>query len=83
MSAAPATVPERATFLAECAARIRHLCKAVLAEVVGIGWLLIKCKERLADHGDWLPWLQTEFGRSDPAVGRGRRANRTGPRRFS
>lgn len=62
MSATPATAPD--AFLAERANRIRQLGRAVVADVVEIGRVLIECRERL-DHGAWLGWLQTEVAWSD------------------
>jgi N6-adenosine-specific RNA methylase IME4 len=52
------------TFLAERAARIRILGKRVVADVIEIGRLLDECKERCG-HGNWLPWLEAEFGWSE------------------
>jgi hypothetical protein len=35
--------------------------KRVVADVIEIGRLLLECKERWG-HGNWLPWLEAEFG---------------------
>lgn len=51
-------------FLTECAAQIRQLGKAAVADMIEIGRLLTECKERLP-HGGWLPWLDREFGWTD------------------
>jgi hypothetical protein len=50
-----------AAFLADSAERIRALGKRVISNVIEIGRLLIECKERCG-HGNWLPWLEAEFG---------------------
>jgi hypothetical protein len=51
-------------FLAERAQRIRLLGRAITADIVEIGRLLIQCKQRLP-HGAWLPWLDGEFRWTD------------------
>jgi hypothetical protein len=48
-------------FLAEKATAIRALGKRVIADVIEIGRLLAEAKERCG-HGNWLPWLDREFG---------------------
>jgi len=50
--------------LAEHAAEIRRLGKRVVRDVIEIGERLTKCKA-LAGHGNWLPWLEREFGWTD------------------
>jgi protein gp37 len=50
--------------LAEHAAEIRRLGKSVVGDAVEIGQRLTKCKE-LVGHGNWLPWLEREFGWTD------------------
>jgi hypothetical protein len=47
--------------LAEHAAAIRQLGKRVVADVVEIGRRFSECK-RICGHGNWLPWLNREFG---------------------
>jgi hypothetical protein len=51
-------------FLDARAERIRALAKRVIADVIEIGRLLAECKERCG-HGNWLPWLEREFGWTD------------------
>jgi protein gp37 len=48
-------------FLAEHAKQIRTLGKRVIGDVIEIGRRLAECKERCG-HGNWLPWLDREFG---------------------
>jgi hypothetical protein len=50
--------------LSEHAVEIRTLGQRVAADVVEIGRRLTECK-KLAGHGNWLPWLEREFGWSD------------------
>src|SRR5205814_2327075 len=50
-----------ASALAEHAEAIRLLGKRVVADVIEIGRRLTECK-RIARHGNWLPWLEREFG---------------------
>jgi hypothetical protein len=47
--------------LSEHAAEIRALGKHVFADVIEIGRRLVECKGLLG-HGNWLPWLEREFG---------------------
>jgi Protein of unknown function (DUF3102) len=47
--------------LAEHVAAIRQLGKRVVADVVEIGRRLSECK-CICGHGNWLPWLEREFG---------------------
>src|SRR5262245_15010850 len=47
--------------LAEHAAEIRRLGKRAVEDVIEIGRLLTECK-RICGHGNWLPWLDREFG---------------------
>lgn len=47
--------------LAEHAAVIRALGKRVIGDVIEIGKRLTECR-RVTGHGDWLPWLDREFG---------------------
>src|SRR5262245_41804252 len=47
--------------LTEHAAEIRRLGRRVAADVIEIGRRLTECK-RLCGHGNWLPWLDREFG---------------------
>jgi Protein of unknown function (DUF3102) len=57
-----AFTPAPAT-LAEHAAVIRALGKRVIGDVIEIGRRLTEAK--IAGHGNWLPWLEREFGWSD------------------
>jgi Protein of unknown function (DUF3102) len=47
--------------LVEHADAIRALGKRVIADVIEIGRRLVECK-RICGHGNWLPWLDREFG---------------------
>lgn len=47
--------------LAAHAAVIKALGKRVIGDVIEIGARLTECK-RIAGHGNWLPWLEQEFG---------------------
>ena len=47
--------------LAEHAAEICRLGKRVVADIIEIGRRLTKCK-RICGHGNFLPWLDREFG---------------------
>ena len=55
---------ELSNILAEHAAEIRRLGKRVVADVVEIGRHLSECKA-ICGHGNWLPWLEREFGWTD------------------
>jgi Protein of unknown function (DUF3102) len=50
--------------LAEHATAIRALGKRVVADVIEIGRRLTDAK-RICGHGNWLPWLEREFGWTD------------------
>jgi gas vesicle protein len=50
--------------LAEHAAEIRRLGKRVVEDVLEIGRRLTECK-KLVGHGNWLPWIEREFGWTD------------------
>jgi hypothetical protein len=54
----------KAPVLAEHAEAIRAAGKRVIADIIEIGWRLSECKKMLG-HGNWLPWLEREFGWSD------------------
>lgn len=56
-------------FLVERAERIRHYGKRAAESIVKIGEELVAAKARLA-HGQWLPWLDAEFGWSVDTAGR-------------
>lgn len=62
-------------FLTERAERIRVLGKRVTGDVIEIGRLLIECRERCG-HGNWLPWLDREFGWSADTAERFIRLNK-------
>jgi hypothetical protein len=47
--------------LAEHADAIRSLGKQTVAKIIEIGRRLAEAK-RLVGHGNWLPWLNREFG---------------------
>jgi hypothetical protein len=53
--------PAPSDILAEHAAAIRHLGTRVVENVVEIGRRLTEAKD-IAGHGNWLPWLEREFG---------------------
>ncbi len=55
--------------LAEHAEVIRTLGKRVVADVIEIGRRLTDAKAR-CQHGNWLPWLEREFGWTDKTAER-------------
>jgi hypothetical protein len=57
-------IPSDNRILAKHATAIRRLGKRVVADVIEIGRLLTECK-RICGHGNWLPWLDREFGWTD------------------
>jgi hypothetical protein len=57
----PTSANQADSVLAEHAAEIRRLGKRVITDVIEIGERLTKCR-RIAGHGNWLPWLDREFG---------------------
>jgi Protein of unknown function (DUF3102) len=46
------------------AAEIRRLGRRLIADIVEIGRRLTECKA-IVGHGNWLPWLEQEFGWTD------------------
>jgi hypothetical protein len=56
--------PDNARTLARHAAEIRRIGKQTVSGVIEMGRRLIECK-KLAGHGNWLPWLEKEFGWTD------------------
>jgi hypothetical protein len=48
-------------YLAEAAVEIRRLGKQTVANVIDIGRHLVEAK-KIVGHGNWLPWLEREFG---------------------
>jgi Protein of unknown function (DUF3102) len=52
------------TILAENAKVIRTLGKRAIGDVIEIGRRLTESK-KLCGHGNWLPWLEREFGWED------------------
>jgi hypothetical protein len=50
------------TALAEHANAIRKLGKRIVTDVIEIGRRLVDCRDHHLKHGEWLPWLQKEFG---------------------
>ena len=59
-----ATATMREAFLNRSAVQIRYLGRRAAQDIVEIGKLLTMCKTTL-DHGEWLPWIEREFGWSD------------------
>src|SRR5262245_17802923 len=57
----PLAAKERERVLAENAEEIRKLGKRAGADVIEIGRRLTEMK-KICGHGNWLPWLQREFG---------------------
>jgi hypothetical protein len=57
------------TFCAQQAEAIRVLAKRTTADIIEIGQRLIAAHTRL-HHGDWLPWLDQEFGWSQQTASR-------------
>src|SRR5262249_50444750 len=51
----------RAPVLAEHAEAIRKIGKRMADDIIEIGRRLTECK-RICGHGNWLPWLDREFG---------------------
>jgi antitoxin (DNA-binding transcriptional repressor) of toxin-antitoxin stability system len=47
--------------LVEHATAIRTAAKRTVKDIVEIGWRLTEAK-KLVGHGNWLPWLEREFG---------------------
>ncbi|SIN97307.1 Protein of unknown function [Bradyrhizobium erythrophlei] len=56
--------PTRETILAQNAQAIRALGKRAISDIIEIGRLLTEAKQ-IAGHGNWLPWLEREFGWTD------------------
>src|SRR5258705_13909400 len=54
-------------FLAKKAGAIRALAKNVVRDVIEIGRHLTEARARAA-HGEWYPWLEREFGWSEPTA---------------
>jgi Protein of unknown function (DUF3102) len=54
-------IPTTETILAEHAAVIRARGKRVIGDIIEIGRRLTEAK-KIAGHGNWLPWLEREFG---------------------
>jgi hypothetical protein len=54
----------KAEVLATHAIEIRGLCKRAFGDIVEIGRRLIEAK-KICGHGNWLPWLEREFGWTD------------------
>jgi len=54
----------REATLTDHASAIRALGKRVITDVIEIGRRLTEAK-RIAGHGNWLPWLEREFGWSE------------------
>lgn len=50
---------------AEHAEAIRKNCKRTVSDTVDTGRRLIDVKENHCSHGEWLPWLEAEFGWTD------------------
>jgi hypothetical protein len=58
------TVPDNNATLAEHAAAIHTLRSHIVSDVAEIGGRLTEAK-RIVGHGNWLPWLDREFGWTD------------------
>ncbi len=58
------SLPHTEMTLADHADVIRKLGKRAIRDVIEIGRRLVDAK-RIAGHGNWLPWLEREFGWSD------------------
>ena len=58
-----ATIPSNAA-LSEHVAAIRQISKRALGDIIEVGRRLSECK-KIVGHGDWLPWLDREFGWTD------------------
>jgi hypothetical protein len=61
--------PDVRAFVKERETLIREMAKRTAQGIVLIGQWLTEVKERLP-HGEWLPWLKTEFGWSQPTAWR-------------
>jgi hypothetical protein len=48
--------------LTEHAAAIRMLGKQTIENAIEIGRRLVDCRDNHLEHGQWLPWLEREFG---------------------
>lgn len=57
------------SFVQTKTAEIRILVKQTAQGIIEIGQRLLEVKEKLG-HGNWLPWLETEFGWSDDTAHR-------------
>src|SRR5262252_10186039 len=53
---------EKQATLAEHVDHIRALGKQTVANIVEIGRRLVDCRDNHLQHGQWLPWLDREFG---------------------
>jgi Protein of unknown function (DUF3102) len=51
--------------LTEHATEIRRLGKRVVGDVIEIGRRLVECRDNHLKHGEWLSWLEKEFGWTD------------------
>jgi Protein of unknown function (DUF3102) len=57
-------IPSSSVALNEHVIEIRKLARTTISNIVEIGRRLTECK-KLAGHGNWLPWLEREFGWSE------------------
>jgi N6-adenosine-specific RNA methylase IME4 len=62
--AAPPRITVGDAKLANHAVEIRRLGKRIVGDVIEIGKRLTECKD-ICGHGNWLPWLNREFGWTD------------------
>ncbi|UGY28178.1 DUF3102 domain-containing protein [Bradyrhizobium septentrionale] len=53
--------PATETILAQKAEAIRALGKRMIGDIIEIGRLLTEAKQ-IVGHGNWLPWIEREFG---------------------
>jgi hypothetical protein len=54
--------------LALVTAELQTVLKREAADYIAIGRLLTEAKEMLGQHGEWLPWLEANFGSSAPTA---------------
>lgn len=46
------------------AEQLQTVMKREVTDIIAIGDLLLEAKEHFLEHGEWLPWLQENFGSS-------------------
>ena len=63
--------PARISQLDRLAAKLRTALRRETMNIIEIGNLLIESRELFADgHGEWLPWLEKNFDRSERSAHR-------------